>query len=438
LKEVVFAFLFAFIFHVALFAQVQIMSPLPEPVSNNAVAYALVDGKEYIFSFGGIDSTKTPQGIHLRSYRYSVENDIWEAIPDLPDPRGGKIAAAASTVKNKIYIIGGYHVDPDFSEETSPKVHIYNPDQNQYLDDGSDATIAVDDHVQGVWKDSLIYTVSGWSNVFNTNRVQYYDPFKDQWTQATSVPNPGNYRVFGGAGDISGNTIFYIGGASNWNGTTFPITNGYRKGEIDPDDPTQIDWATSPMDEAMRYRAGSSVMKKGEAIIWVGGSRNTYNFDGVAYDGSGGVPATSSWSSFGENPDSLQTIDESLPMTMDLRAVITTKDDWVYVIGGMKENQKVTNRVYRFKADGLVSNKFFQSADHVSAFPNPAGERLYVQSKESRNFRLLNLNGEVVRQGKCLGRTIIDTSALNPGMYFLETTGDKASRQVRKIVIHNL
>ena len=54
-------------------------------------------------SFGGIDSSKIWSGIHLRSFRYNTQADTWETIPALPDTMG-KIAAGASTIKNKIYI----------------------------------------------------------------------------------------------------------------------------------------------------------------------------------------------------------------------------------------------------------------------------------------------------------------------------------------------
>ena len=81
------------------------LAPLPERVTNNAVTTALVGDIPYVYSFSGIDSTKNCGSPHLHSFRYNTETDIWETIEPLPDSQGGKIAAGASTVKNKIYIM---------------------------------------------------------------------------------------------------------------------------------------------------------------------------------------------------------------------------------------------------------------------------------------------------------------------------------------------
>ena len=70
---------------------------LPERISNNAVCEGFIDDTAYLFSFGGIDSTKEYSGIHLRSYRTNLQTGESVRIPDLPDTLG-KIAAAASRI----------------------------------------------------------------------------------------------------------------------------------------------------------------------------------------------------------------------------------------------------------------------------------------------------------------------------------------------------
>ena len=64
---------------------------MPERVSNNAVTVATVNGVPYVYSFSGIDSTKSCDGDHLRSFRYNTESNEWERIADLPDGLRGKI-----------------------------------------------------------------------------------------------------------------------------------------------------------------------------------------------------------------------------------------------------------------------------------------------------------------------------------------------------------
>ena len=108
---------------------------LPEPISNNAQCSGYLNGVSYIYSFGGIDSTKTSQGIHLRSYRYNTNTNVSDQLPDLPDTLG-KIAAGASRIGDTIYIAGGYHVFPNGSELSSNKLHRFDIASNSFMADG--------------------------------------------------------------------------------------------------------------------------------------------------------------------------------------------------------------------------------------------------------------------------------------------------------------
>ncbi|MFT4523479.1 MAG: hypothetical protein ACI8ZN_002433 [Bacteroidia bacterium] len=92
-------------------------SKLPEPITNNAVCLGNDGQTIYVYSFGGLDSTKVYSGIHQRSYRCNVSTGVVERIADLPDTLG-KIASAANSIGSVIYIVGGYHVLP-----TSKKSH---------------------------------------------------------------------------------------------------------------------------------------------------------------------------------------------------------------------------------------------------------------------------------------------------------------------------
>ena len=166
--------LFSFFLILPFFAQAQFteLASMPEPVANNAVVAAEVNGQQFVYSFAGIDATKIWSGIHLKSWRYDVTNDEWAALPDVPDPNGGKIAAWANEVNGKIYVIGGYHVAQNGGEVSSVKTHVFDPITNDWLPDAADIPVAIDDQVQAVWRDSLIYVVTGWSNNGNVTDVQ--------------------------------------------------------------------------------------------------------------------------------------------------------------------------------------------------------------------------------------------------------------------------
>ena len=115
--------------------EIESLSPLPMRTSNNAVVEGFINGDPYVYSFGGIDETLVHTGIHSRAFRLDVNANAWEEIAPLPDTRP-KIASSASRVDDIIYIIGGYHVAANGSEESSAKVHRYDILNNVYLEDG--------------------------------------------------------------------------------------------------------------------------------------------------------------------------------------------------------------------------------------------------------------------------------------------------------------
>ena len=79
---------------------------MPFANANNAVTEGEMGGNMYVYSFGGIDTTKIYSGINKRAFRYDVTNDVWDEIDTLPAVLP-LVASSANTVKNKIYILGG-------------------------------------------------------------------------------------------------------------------------------------------------------------------------------------------------------------------------------------------------------------------------------------------------------------------------------------------
>ena len=445
-KSIVLTFI-SFLTTISLFAQStnwQERAEMPEAVSNNAVAYATVGGEPYVFSFAGIDETKQWSGIHKRAFRYNVNADTWETIPELPSGNG-RIAAGASTVNNKIYIIGGYEVFADGHEVSYDKVHIYDPETNSYLPDGAAIPIPIDDHVQAIYKDSLIYVVTGWSNNNNVNAVQIYDPANDTWSVGTSVPNNGvwEYKVFGASGAILGDTIYYTGGAKF--GSNFPMTSALRKGAINPDDPTEITWSTEFNTIAKTYRAGIAVYdptySNGEFVVEqmliIGGASTSYNYDGLAYSNGQGVEPVSTLSELAYGK--LFTVDStenSLPI-MDLRGVGYWTDDlWTLhaiVAGGMLSDQTVSNKTSLMESYSLINTETVKIPP-IKIHPNPATNTIFIDQEGAFQLRLFNTNGELILDQKVVNQRV-DVSMLTSGMYFLSIGQDGKQLAYQKLVI---
>lgn len=420
------------------------MADMPEPVSNNAVVEGWANDTGYVYSFGGIDSTKLWSGIHLKSFRYNTVTDVWDTIPSLPDTLG-KIAAGASWVDSIVYIIGGYHVYSNGNESSSDRVHRYDPRTNTYLPDGAPVPVPIDDHVQAVWNDSLIYVITGWSNTGNVPDVQIYDPANDQWLTGTPVPNNNTYKAFGASGTIAGNTIYYHGGAAY--GFNFPGQSTSREGHINPNNPTQITWFDSPS-SYVTYRAACTYVSRYYPFLmyptvnWLGGSEVTYNYNGIAYNGSGGVnPRTGClWNMGGGSPNYEPTLGEPLPM--DLRGIAGSFMDiqgelYYYIAGGMDSNQVVSDKTLKLHYTSLFSGVNENVSTNYKLFPNPTSFQinLIFEKQENRTVRLLDVLGKEVfttNTNELLEQ--IDVSSHPKGIYFIKVETDIGS-QTQKIII---
>ena len=336
----------------------ELLDSMPARAANNAVAYGTDDVYDYVFSFGGIDSSKIHTGVNNRAFRYTVGTDSWEEIAPLPFAQTN-IASGASNVKNMIYIIGGYHVNPGGSEVSSNEVMRYNPATNAYISNGANIPTPIDDHVQCVWRDSLIYVVTGWSNTGNVPTVQIYDTEADVWLTGSETPNDNTYKAFGASGEIIGDTIYYYGGAST--GINFPAQKYLRKGVINAENPTEVVWTLLEDGPTNLYR--SAALTYENYVFWAGGSAISYNYNGVAYNGSGGVPPLNQIMRYDHSNGNWNQGEGAPYAVMDLRGIARiSPTEWV-ICGGMEADQYVSRKVYRLTYDPLVGGLTSEESD---------------------------------------------------------------------------
>jgi hypothetical protein len=405
------------------------LNAMPEAVTNNALTSAKIGDNSYVYSFAGMDSTKIWSGIHLKSWKYDVQNNNWTSLAPIPDPEGGKIAAAASSVKNKIYLIGGYHVAQNGAETSSNKVHRFDPASNNWLSDGANIPVAIDDQVQAVWRDSLIYVITGWSNTSNVPVIQIYNPTENQWITGTSVPNSNNYKAFGASGVIVDDTIFYCGGATT--AANFPAATNFRKGAINPLNPKQITWSQVSTPLAKGYRMGCATMSG--FPIWIGGSSVTYNYDGIAYDGSGGVSPSKRILVYNRYVYALEEIFGEMPSTMDLRGAAQIDIGSVIVAGGMVEDQKVTNRVWALSFAFLTKNEDILPENSLF-YPNPCKDLVQIKMESVAEIRVFDELGRLYFSKTGADLSEFSMKELAYGVYFLEIK-TKENRVFREKIV---
>lgn len=405
------------------------LAPLPEPVSNHAVIATEVGGKPYVYTFSGIDSTKLFSGIHARCYKLDVQSNEWSRLPDLPGGKG-RIAAAASELDGLIYVVGGYEVLGSGQERSLRAVHVFDPQTDTFLADAAPLIFPIDDHVQAVWRDSLLYVVTGWSNSANLFRNQLYNPQTDQWQEATPLPNNQSYKAFGASGCIIGDTIYYAGGATD--GTLFPPADALRIGVINSENPMQISWSSRNDQKARGYRMAAS--NHNGNPVWLGGSLVTYNFDGIAYNGSGGVDPLGRILTFHTDGDSFKIEDMIFPPHMDFRGAGSIDEGTFILAGGMSDGQQVSDHVYLIKKESMSASSDHRSLSEFKLYPNPVSDRLYITSHQNIDKIVIrDMSGSVVQTID--NPTPVVECRIGSGGYIVEVWFDDKKYSVGKIIV---
>lgn len=325
------------------------VSPLPAPVSNNAVAISHDEGGAKIYSFMGIGPKKTWNAITTSTYEMDPSTGKWTEMRPVPGV-AGRIAASAVAIHDQVFIFGGYVVDAQGGENTVSDLNVFVPTENRYYR-GKDIPVPVDDAVVGLYRDRFIFLIGGWSTSKNDSvrDVQIYDTEKDVWMSGTPLPGT---PVFGHAGAIVGDTIVYVDGAyKNPAGPTpkYIASSECWTGKIPKKgDLTKIEWTKLPAHPgSARYRiaAGAAPLeKKSERIYFSGGTDNPYNYNGIGYDGQPAEPSPVTFA-YDVHTRSWETVTENAPdPTMDHRGLLVTNRGLV-IVGGMEKGQQVTAKV---------------------------------------------------------------------------------------------
>jgi len=329
--------------------EVEAIAALPMPVSNNAIASVIVDDRQYLLSFAGLGSDRSHADTLDKTFVLDSQSGVWRESVALPGGVG-RLASVAVSVGELAYVFGGYTVAADDSETSLPLVHAFDPVTEKFTA-LSAMPVPVDDAVAVTFLDRFIYLISGWHDLGNVNLVQQYDVETDSWVQATPIPgNP----VFGHAGGIVGNKIVYCDGVAIKHfadrSRDFGANAECFLGLIDESDIRRIDWRQLQVHPGLaRYRMAAAGVEPLNAVVFIGGSDNPYNYDGIGYDGQPSEPAIGGLLF---DLESLSWRELSLPgtATMDHRGLAPYAGRWL-TVGGMLSGQEVTDRVIAYKLD---------------------------------------------------------------------------------------
>ena len=177
-----------------------------------------------------------------------------------------------------------------------------------------------------------------------------------------------------------------------------------------------------------------------------GGSSVTYNYNGIAYNGTGGV-----------NPRTMAIYIDTLPsptsisipvypstsfptfeFPMDLRGYAATIPGFEYYIaGGMKSNQQVTDQVLRLIPASPVGIENFYTNNEFHIFPNPTSEQINIRFKklEKRTIQLIDILGnEILNFETSEVQFQLDVSNYPKGIYLVKVTSAEGSSSQKIIV----
>ncbi len=317
------------------------LASMPVAVTNNAVTAVTVANTQYLISFAGIGTGLAFSDTHARTFVLAGGSDQW--LEHAPIPGGdGRLAATAASTGELAYVFGGYSVAADGAEVSTPWAHSFNPVSGVYKQ-LSPMPVPVDDAVSFSYENRFIYLISGWHDLGNVNLVQRYDTHSDTWAQATPIPGT---ALFGHAGAVVGNKIVYCDGvairAHEKASRSFVASDECWLGIIDKQDSRRIDWhGLNQHPGKARYRMAAAALPELNAVLFLGGSENPYNFNGIGYDKTPSEPARNALLLDLESYQ-WQVIRQDNRASMDHRGLVAFQGGWA-TAGGMLSEQAVSD-----------------------------------------------------------------------------------------------
>lgn len=330
---------------------VDALPTLPHGVSNNAVAAVKRATGTYLISFNGLGEGREWHDTLTSTQVLAPDAASWTMAADVPGEHG-RLASVAVSVGEYGYVFGGYTVAEDHSEVSLPLVHRFDPVAGSFRR-LADMPVPVDDAMALVYQERYVYLISGWHDSANVNLVQMYDTVTDNWKQATAYPGA---PVFGHAGGMVSETMVVCGGVKiqtfESGPRAFDMNPECYRGVVRADNPRRIDWQViDPMPGEARYRMAAVGSIRLGGVVFVGGSDNPYNYNGIGYNGKPSEPLRSMWM-FNTDSGLWNWLGDQPAATMDHRGLLPVGAGFI-TVGGMTAEQVVSPRVIRYQFDLL-------------------------------------------------------------------------------------
>ncbi|MGE3801205.1 MAG: Kelch repeat-containing protein [Candidatus Kapaibacterium sp.] len=217
--------------------------PLPRTFPGGAIL-----GRQ-LYVAGGIDTN--------RNYSASVDifslaEQSWRTAPPLSKPRS-RLALIA--LGGKLYAIGGLEGASDKEYQNSPRVEVYDPENDSWSEG---APMPTPRHgLAAIATNGKILVMGGYSDSGITNVVEEYDPKSNSWAELSPMPTKRGFFGLAHFGDL----ILAIGGRVQ-----------SERGPVEAYNPREKRWVTLPPLPIQVNRFGIATCNG--TIYLVGGEEN--------------------------------------------------------------------------------------------------------------------------------------------------------------------
>lgn len=387
---------------------------IPEGIRAGNTISHIIDGKAYIYLFGGRNDEDI---VSKKSYRYSLADNSWQTLEDLPREALG---ASGARLGNDIYIMGG-----GVPGNATKQVLKYDIGENSWT------TVADMPQIYGdgdavAYQDSLIYVVGHWSN----EKTYVYNVNTDKWREGSTIPSPGTALSYG-ALSVFENKLVYVGGS---NGTFSPTYwNKVWIGEIDQTDRSIINW-TEGTPFPGQTRTFFELNPWDNGLILIGGTTDntfeTYTNENYFYDVN-----ADTWTALTPKPTAWNTGNAVSLFVDGVWKLVCT--------GGFAENYLLETEIYTQENMGNTEVVNDQSC-HLKNMRAIGGKNpsLHFCTEENGNIELKiwDLQGRLIKQNQSIEsragthRINLNEFRLSNGIYFCQLL-QNGNAQTKKIYV---
>jgi len=429
---------------------------MPSPRYGHSVCK--IDSVYYIFGGALLDDNKKSTKAQPMDdlYRYNPENGFTKISTSLVSgsaPFPGMCGHTAVTQNGKMYIFNGSR-----STATNAATYVYTPGDT--TDGGWRQIIGLPSYNPKVYvfngtrseaNDATMILAGGYDLTTHSasNECWKYDAQANAWTQLPNISYGGRYA---GASAMIGSKFCLFGGLTDYGPTNdFLIFNTINN---------MWNWVMNPSGYMINGIFGGTFDAIGNSIFLCGGGmwsgkKNTMeetNFSTSLYEFQ--VDTLT-------NNVNIVKRGDGLPTSLYGAGWIdvTDNDTIMYMFGGIQNitntgDTTLTNNFYRFNiTDSLVqqldtvqhiwgpvtssiNETEFDKNINLQVYPNPTIKEinLAIPNNETiESIKIFNQNGQLVKQITKPGKTSINVSDLNTGLYYIRTDS-KTNRYLSKMI----